>query len=510
VRDEVDELVAAWRAQRPDLDVEPLQVLSRISRLARHLDIARRGAFAGHGLESWEFDVLSALRRQGPPFQLTPGALIRATLVTSGTMTNRIDKLAAASLVRREPDPTDKRGVLVTLTEQGADRVDSALADLLVREHALLAGLDKAEREQLADLMRTLLAPFDAELSRRVNLRVTVRPTAFHPELPGSSIAGSHIRLCLCKRGGVMKRLMSAIALSVSMIAVPAVAHASYWPAPPPPGGGGNYYLSLGDSLSVGIQPTTAGVDETTSAGYPNQLSAMLNSYGPIVRLVQLGCSGETTATILNGGICSYSGDQLTSQTGDTGNQAAAALAFLAAHKGHVRLITLDIGANDLNPCIAKGTISGIEACLPGVLATISKNLTTLVSEIKTAAPNVPFIAMNYYDPELAEWLTGSAGQTFATDSVELSDVFNNTLESVYQAYQVPVADVASAFDTSDMTQQVTLPRLGTLPKNVAEVCELTWECVAPPQGPNEHCNGQGYRVIARAFFAVLPWQLLV
>ena len=98
-RDEVDDLVAAWREQRPDLDVAPLQVLSRVSRLARHLDIARRGAFAAHGLESWEFDVLSALRRAGPPFQLTPGALLRATLVTSGTMTNRIDRLAAAGLV---------------------------------------------------------------------------------------------------------------------------------------------------------------------------------------------------------------------------------------------------------------------------------------------------------------------------------------------------------------------------------------------------------------------------
>ena len=165
LRDEVDDLVAAWRAQRPDLDVEPLQVLSRISRLARHLDIARRGAFADHGLESWEFDVLSALRRQGPPFQLTPGALLRATLVTSGTMTNRIDRLAAADLVRREPDPRDRRGVLVTLTEQGTSRVDAALADLLRRERALLAGLNAGERRRLADLMRILLAPFDAELS---------------------------------------------------------------------------------------------------------------------------------------------------------------------------------------------------------------------------------------------------------------------------------------------------------------------------------------------------------
>jgi DNA-binding MarR family transcriptional regulator len=143
-----------------------MQVLSRISRLARHLDIARRGAFADHGLETWEFDVLSALRRQGPPFQLTPGALLRATLVTSGTMTNRIDRLAEAGLVRREPDPRDKRGVLVTLTEQGVARADASLADLLRRERALLAGLDAGERRCLADLMRILLAPFDAELSR--------------------------------------------------------------------------------------------------------------------------------------------------------------------------------------------------------------------------------------------------------------------------------------------------------------------------------------------------------
>jgi DNA-binding MarR family transcriptional regulator len=168
LRDEVDDLVTAWRAQRPDLDVEPMQVLSRISRLARHLDIARRGAFADHGLESWEFDVLSALRRQGPPFQLTPGALLRATLVTSGTMTNRIDRLERKGLVHRGPDPRDKRGVLVTLTAAGRERVDAALDGLLHRERALLVGLDPGERRNLADLMRILLAPFDNELRLQV------------------------------------------------------------------------------------------------------------------------------------------------------------------------------------------------------------------------------------------------------------------------------------------------------------------------------------------------------
>ncbi|GAA3093935.1 MarR family winged helix-turn-helix transcriptional regulator [Streptosporangium carneum] len=160
--DEVDRLVAAWRQERPDLDVEPLQVLSRVSRLARHLDRARRAAFAEHHLENWEFDVLTALRRAGEPYELSPGALLRATLVTSGTMTNRIDRLTAAGLVRRRPDPEDRRGVLVSLTDAGRARVDNAFADLLRRERDLLAGLGKHEQQALSGLLRTLLVPFDA------------------------------------------------------------------------------------------------------------------------------------------------------------------------------------------------------------------------------------------------------------------------------------------------------------------------------------------------------------
>ncbi len=162
LRDEVDELVAGWRTERPDLDVQPLQVLSRVSRLARHLDRARTAAFAAHGLQAWEFDVLSALRRQGPPYQLSPGALLRATLVTSGTMTNRIDGLARAGLVSRHPDPSDKRGVLVELTPRGQAAADAALADLLRSERELLNGLDGAQQRELAALLRILLAPFDA------------------------------------------------------------------------------------------------------------------------------------------------------------------------------------------------------------------------------------------------------------------------------------------------------------------------------------------------------------
>jgi DNA-binding MarR family transcriptional regulator len=162
LRDEVDGLIASWQAERPDLDVSPMQVMSRLSRLARHLDRARRAAFAAHNLEAWEFDVLSALRRQGPPYQLSPGALLHATLVTSGTMTNRIDRLAAAGLVSRQRDPQDKRGVLVALTDRGKAKADAALAGLLSRERELLTGLDAAQQGELAGLLRLLLAPFDA------------------------------------------------------------------------------------------------------------------------------------------------------------------------------------------------------------------------------------------------------------------------------------------------------------------------------------------------------------
>lgn len=159
--DEVDRICAAWERERPDLDVAPLQVLSRVTRLARHLDLARRQAFAQHELETWEFDVLTALRRAGDPYALSPGQLAAETLVTSGTMTNRIDRLEGRGLVRRDPDPSDRRGVRVVLTENGRTVVDDALSDLLQREHAVLGGLPHDEREELAGLLRQLVRTFD-------------------------------------------------------------------------------------------------------------------------------------------------------------------------------------------------------------------------------------------------------------------------------------------------------------------------------------------------------------
>ena len=158
-RDEVDELVEAWHRERADLDLAPVEVFSRVGRLARLLDKARREAFSAHRIETWEFDVLSALRRAGRPYQLTPGALVRQTMVTSGTMTNRVDRLVARGLVERSPDPRDRRGVLVTLTATGKRTVDGAFESLLARERDLLADLSDDDHAHLAALLKRLMVP---------------------------------------------------------------------------------------------------------------------------------------------------------------------------------------------------------------------------------------------------------------------------------------------------------------------------------------------------------------
>ena len=160
--DEVDRIVSSWQKERPDLASTPMLVFSRITRLARHLDLARRNAFLSHGLEPWEFDVLSSLRRSGSPYALTPGVLMNELLVSSGTMTNRIDRLEAKGLVERSPSPSDRRAVLVSLTVEGRKRVDSALKALLDDERNLLVGISEEDEQRLSLLLKPLLLAFDA------------------------------------------------------------------------------------------------------------------------------------------------------------------------------------------------------------------------------------------------------------------------------------------------------------------------------------------------------------
>jgi len=160
--DEVDRIVGAWNTQRPDLDFSPLEVLSRMDRLSRQLDRARREVFHRSDIEPWEWDVLSALRRAGAPFTLSPKQLLQQTLVTSGTMTNRIDRLVARRFVRRKADPGDGRSILVILTDDGRVRVDAAITRLVDAEAEMLHALPRADRDRLAGLLRKLSLSFDS------------------------------------------------------------------------------------------------------------------------------------------------------------------------------------------------------------------------------------------------------------------------------------------------------------------------------------------------------------
>jgi DNA-binding MarR family transcriptional regulator len=155
--DEVDRIVEEWNRERPDLDVSPTHTLQRITRLALLQAVSFAGVFAAYGISFGEYLVLAALRRAGPPYRMNPTTLFNSVILSSGAMTNRLDRLEAMGLVERRPDPTDRRGRLVQLTDRGRELVDTAVVDHLENEQRLLSALDAEEREQLAGLLRKLL-----------------------------------------------------------------------------------------------------------------------------------------------------------------------------------------------------------------------------------------------------------------------------------------------------------------------------------------------------------------
>jgi DNA-binding MarR family transcriptional regulator len=155
--DHIDRIIDEWRRERPDLDTEPMATLGRVIRAAQLVDAALAGRLAGHGLERGWFDLLAALRRAGPPYERNPTALREATMLSSGGMTKRLDRMAEAGLVERRPDPGDRRGTLVGLTRKGRSVVDKAVETHLDNEKRLLAGLDRDDRRALDDVLRKLL-----------------------------------------------------------------------------------------------------------------------------------------------------------------------------------------------------------------------------------------------------------------------------------------------------------------------------------------------------------------
>ncbi|MGX1775788.1 MarR family winged helix-turn-helix transcriptional regulator [Nocardia brasiliensis] len=155
--DHVDRVLAQWQAQRPDLDVSPMSVFGRLSRLTQLTGVELRRTFAAHDLDPASFDVLATLRRSEPPHTLTPTELMHSAMVTSGAITQRLDRLEERGLVHRSRSESDGRGVHVTLTAAGHTLIDAALPDHIATEERLLAPLSTAQRDQLATTLRALL-----------------------------------------------------------------------------------------------------------------------------------------------------------------------------------------------------------------------------------------------------------------------------------------------------------------------------------------------------------------
>ncbi len=155
--DSVDRVLEQWHAERPDIDPSPMGVIGRISRASVTFDRALRDNFAEYGLQRWEFDIIGTLLRSGPPYRLTAGRLTDCTMVTSGAITNRIDRLVGRGLVDRATDPDNRRSVLISLTRAGRDLANEVVAHHAAYEAELLEPLTGRERDQLAGLLRKLL-----------------------------------------------------------------------------------------------------------------------------------------------------------------------------------------------------------------------------------------------------------------------------------------------------------------------------------------------------------------
>ena len=255
--------------------------------------------------------------------------------------------------------------------------------------------------------------------------------------------------------------------------------------------GGPAYYLSLGDSLAQGVQPTSSGVSVVTDQGYVDDLYAAYRRQVPGLQLVKLGCPGESTDTMIRGRACP-------SYPSPDSSQLAAAADFLADHRGHIALVTLDIGANDVDGCVSVSVSAAVadDACVAGGIKAAGTNLPVILGALQAADRGVRVVGMNYYDPFLAVWRQGPTGQALATESVGLTNTFNGVLESAYKAAGVPVADVSTAFFTNTSTMRPVV----NLPLNVATICVLTWMCAPAPVGGNIHPRPLGYLVIAGTF----------
>ncbi len=235
------------------------------------------------------------------------------------------------------------------------------------------------------------------------------------------------------------------------------------------------YELALGDSLAVGV-----GAD-SPAAGYVADLYRQVRSRLHGLRLVDLGCSGATTTSFLEGGGCDY----------PAGTQMAAARSFLRSHRGQVAFVTLDLGINDIDGCLT--LVSVDDGCVSAGLRRASSDLAAVLAGLRAADPSVVVVGGDYYDPYLAAWKAGPTGRPIAQESEAVVLALDEVLAQVYAAAGARLAQVAGQFRTLEISSSAT----GSVPPAaVARVCAWTWMCAAGDLHPDD----AGYRQIAVAF----------
>jgi lysophospholipase L1-like esterase len=241
------------------------------------------------------------------------------------------------------------------------------------------------------------------------------------------------------------------------------------------------YDVAMGDSLAAGTG-ASATADDYVSLLYQHELARHAG-----LQLENLGCGGATTASVVNGPGCSYA----------TGTQLGDAEAFLRSHPGQVEMLTIDIGANDVDGCIGSSGIN--TSCLQSGLSQISTDLPVILRGLRAADPTLAIYGMDYYDPFLSEWLTGASGQTLAQESETGAVALNNELGQIYGANKAAMADPATLFQTSNFALTGTYNGT-TVPENVALICAWTLMC----SENNIHANDEGHAELALAFESVI------
>ncbi|MGD1013327.1 MAG: hypothetical protein ABR963_02935 [Acidimicrobiales bacterium] len=257
------------------------------------------------------------------------------------------------------------------------------------------------------------------------------------------------------------------------------------------------FYLDMGASASLGFQPTgiVGHNGHRTNDGYSNDLVTFEATKDVTLKLREIGCPGETVRSILG---------QFKDACYTLPNtQLSIAKAFLRVNEGRIGLVTIDLGFNDIRPCMLVKVFE--PSCATSGVNLVHEYLPSILRQIKSAAgPKVHYVGLEYSDPFLGDYLNGAQGRLNASETLVAFNQLNAVLVNDYRAAGIPVADVAMTYKSA-VTASSNLIAVGPVPTNVAEACSLTWECNKPPFGPDDHPNNAGYRSIASTIEAQLP-----